>query len=110
MNLVAKEFVATRTDDDGVLVLSEFAGAADELREAVLVNPFDIPGTAAALHDALNMPPPERTRRMSAMRGTVLSRSIHRWGEIFLRSLEFRTPTAGSVARVVPPNAVRVPC
>ena len=66
MNLVAKEFVAARTDDDGVLVLSEFTGAAAELAEALLVNPYDLEGTAEALLPALSMPAEERHLRMAA--------------------------------------------
>ena len=62
MNLVAKEYVASRVDDDGVLVLSEFAGAADELQEAVSVNPYDVDGLTAAMRQALEMPPAERQR------------------------------------------------
>ena len=72
MNLVAKEYVACRYDDDGALVLSEFAGAADELRQAYLVNPYDINGMKAALLEALTAPTPkDLTRRMRAMRKTV---------------------------------------
>jgi trehalose 6-phosphate synthase/phosphatase len=55
MNLVAKEFPAARVDEDGVLVLSEFAGAADELRDALMVNPYDVDGTAETIHCALTM-------------------------------------------------------
>ena len=87
MNLVAKEFVASRTDDDGVLMLSEFAGAAAELGDAVQVNPYDVDGTAAALHDALIMPREERRSRMRALRAQVTAHDVHRWAEGFLRSL-----------------------
>src|SRR5690606_26253205 len=59
MNLVAKEYIAARTDNSGVLVLSEFAGAAKELRRAILVNPYDVDGTGAAIVSALKMPPAE---------------------------------------------------
>ena len=110
MNLVAKEFVATRTDHGGVLVLSEFAGAAVELRDALLVNPYDIEGSATALHAALTMPPPERRRRMSAMRDVVLRRDIHRWGEIFLQALELATAPAGGRARVAFERDLEVAC
>ncbi len=71
MNLVAKEYVACRYDDDGALVLSEFAGAADELRQAWLVNPYDINGMKAALLEAYRADDREPTRRMKAMRKTV---------------------------------------
>ena len=88
MNLVAKEFPATRVDDDGVLVLSEFAGAADELRDALIVNPYDIEGTGEAIHRALTMESAERTRRMRALRATVLEHDVHRWAASFLGALE----------------------
>jgi trehalose 6-phosphate synthase/phosphatase len=88
MNLVAKEFVAARTDDDGVLVLSEFAGAASELAEALHVNPFDVGRTAEALHRALTMSPAERGTRMRGLRRRVLTYDVHRWVRSFLESLE----------------------
>lgn len=87
MNLVAKEFPATRIDEDGVLVLSEFAGASDELREAILVNPYDVDGTAEAIHQALTMDGPERRRRMRALRATVFGHDVHRWTTTFLDTL-----------------------
>jgi trehalose 6-phosphate synthase/phosphatase len=88
MNLVAKEFVATRSDDDGVLVLSELAGAAAELGEALHVNPFDIEGTAHAVHRAITMPREERRERMQSLRERVTDYDVHRWVETFLRELE----------------------
>ena len=88
MNLVAKEFVASRTDEDGVLVLSEFAGAADELVEAVLVNPYDVDGLAERMHEALTMPGAERRRRMHALRAGVFAHDVHHWVEAFLGALE----------------------
>ena len=87
MNLVAKEFVASRTDEDGALVLSEFAGAADELSEALLVNPYDVDGVADAIHHALTMDPADRQRRMSAMRARVASHDIDWWVSAFLDAL-----------------------
>jgi hypothetical protein len=75
MNLVAKEFVASRTDEDGVLVLSEFAGAASEMAEAIHVNPYDIDGTAEAYYRALTMPLAERRARMRSPRTTSTSGS-----------------------------------
>ena len=87
MNLVAKEFPATRTDEDGVLVLSEFAGAAEELRDAVIVNPYDIDGTAESIHRSLTMEPDERTRRMRSMRAVVFEYDVHRWADSFLAAL-----------------------
>lgn len=88
MNLVAKEFVATRTDDDGVLVLSEFAGAAGEVPEAVGVNPYDVDEMAAAIHRALTMERAERRRRMHSARQRVLARDASWWSRTFLRDLE----------------------
>ncbi|GAB4204121.1 MAG: bifunctional alpha,alpha-trehalose-phosphate synthase (UDP-forming)/trehalose-phosphatase [Sandaracinaceae bacterium] len=87
MNLVAKEYVASRIDDDGVLVLSEFAGAAAELREAVLVNPYDLEGTAAALAGALAMPEEERRSRMRALRAHVRTADVHVWAQGFVDAL-----------------------
>jgi trehalose-6-phosphate synthase len=87
MNLVAKEFVATRGDEDGVLVLSEFAGAADELRDALCVNPYDVDGTAETLHRALMMPHEERARRIRALRAHVLIHDVHRWADAFVAAL-----------------------
>jgi len=87
MNLVAKEFVATRTDGDGVLVLSEFAGAADELTSAVMVNPYDVDGMAESFNYALRMPEPERRERMQALRAHVMSHDVSAWAENFLAQL-----------------------
>jgi trehalose 6-phosphate synthase/phosphatase len=87
MNLVAKEFAASRIDEDGVLVLSEFAGAADELTEALLVNPYDIDGTADAIHAALTMDPAERRRRIRSLRQQVSAHDVHRWVATFLDTL-----------------------
>ncbi|WP_336922125.1 alpha,alpha-trehalose-phosphate synthase (UDP-forming) [Aquipuribacter sp. SD81] len=90
MNLVAKEYVAARHDDDGVLVLSEFAGAADELAQAVLVNPHDIDGTKAAITRAASMSREERRRRMRALRRRVKEHDVERWAQEFLGSLQGR--------------------
>jgi trehalose 6-phosphate synthase len=87
MNLVAKEFTATHTDNRGMLVLSEFAGAADQLRHAVLVNPHDIDGLKAAIMEAVNMPRAESTRRMRIMRRQISVNDVARWSRIFLQSL-----------------------
>ena len=80
MNLVAPEFVASRTDDDGVLVLSEFAGVAEQLPEAVRVNPFDLDGCANALAMALDMPADARAARMRRLRRRVRSNPVAAWG------------------------------
>jgi trehalose 6-phosphate synthase len=87
MNLVAKEYVASRHDEGGVLVLSEFAGAAIELKDAVLVNPHDTDGVKDALHTALTMEPAEAKRRMRAMRRQVLTHDVDRWARSFLDAL-----------------------
>lgn len=79
MNLVAKEFAASRDDEDGVLILSTFAGASRELLEALLVNPFDVSETAAAIETALAMPRDERRERMQLMRRTVKENNVYRW-------------------------------
>lgn len=80
MNLVAKEFVAARDDEDGVLILSTFAGASRELVEALLVNPFDVGETAIAIGNAMDMPRDERRERMKLMRRTVKENNVYRWG------------------------------
>jgi trehalose 6-phosphate synthase/phosphatase len=79
MNLVAKEFVAARDDEDGVLILSTFAGASRELPEAILINPFDVNETAAAMEIAMSMGRDERRTRMSLMRRTVKENNVYRW-------------------------------
>ena len=80
MNLVAKEFVSSRVDGDGVLILSQFTGAAIELEEALLINPYDISGFARKIKEALEMPEAERRRRMKAMREVVANNNIYWWG------------------------------
>ncbi len=79
MNLVAKEFVATRHDERGVLILSCFAGAARELRDAIQVNPYDIDQTAEAIRAALEMVPEEKQLRMQRMRKLVREHNVYRW-------------------------------
>lgn len=88
MNLVAKEFVATRSDLNGVLVLSEFAGAAREMVQAIEVNPHDVEALAEALAKALNMPAAERRERLLAMQRLLRRRDVHAWAERFLRDLQ----------------------
>jgi len=87
MNLVAKEFVATRLDGDGVLVLSEFAGAADELTDAVLVNPHDPEAMREAIMTAVEMHRHERRDRMSKLRDTIRRFDVAGWAERFLNQL-----------------------
>ncbi len=87
MNLVAKEYIACRTHDDGVLVLSEFTGAAVQLRQAIIVNPHDIAGLKDCLVLALEMTPAEQRARMRRLRRSVLTQSVHVWADDFLRVL-----------------------
>ena len=87
MNLVAKEYVACRTDDDGALVLSEFAGAADELRQAWLVNPYDLNGMKSALLEAYQADDKDLTRRMKAMRKTIQKHDVAAWADAFMSEL-----------------------
>jgi trehalose 6-phosphate synthase len=96
MNLVAKEYVSTRVDDDGVLVLSEFAGAADEMKQALLVNPHDIEGLKRAILAAVHMPRGERRQRMRALRGRVLEHDVERWSQDFLTALAEARPSASA--------------
>jgi trehalose 6-phosphate synthase/phosphatase len=88
MNLVAKEFVAARDDEDGVLILSTLAGAAQELGDALLFNPYDVEGFADALERALDMSPGERLTRMRAMRRVVAGRDVFVWASDILEELE----------------------
>lgn len=94
MNLVAKEFVACRTDGDGVLVLSEFTGAAIELRQAITVNPHDVDGLASAYELALDLPKTEQRKRMAALRRVVRRRNVFQWADNFLADLSSTTPSA----------------
>lgn len=89
MNLVAKEYVACRRDLRGALVLSEFTGAAAELkRGAFQVNPYDIDGLKGTLLDALHAEPAEQARRMRSMRRRVIEHDVDRWAQDFLSELE----------------------
>ena len=95
MNLVAKEYIASRQDEDGVLVLSKFTGAATELLDALIVNPYDIEAVAEAIHQGLEMDPAERHSRMSRMRHYVMDHNIYRWAASILsdlRELRIETP------------------
>jgi len=88
MNLVAKEFVAARDDEHGVLVLSALAGAAQELEDAVIINPYDIDAFAAELIRAINMTSEEQVARMRAMRKVVAGRNVFNWASDILEGLE----------------------
>jgi len=87
MNLVAKEYVATRNDNRGVLILSEFAGAADELGSAIRINPHDIDGVKEAILTAVEMPSSEQGRRMRALRRRVREHTVTDWSRSFLTTL-----------------------
>jgi trehalose 6-phosphate synthase len=104
MNLVAKEFVAARDDEQGVLLLSEFTGAAREMTEALIVNPYDIEESSAALLAALRMPAAEQRARMRAMRALIQEFNIYRWaGRMLLDAsrLRRRERLAGQLSNVV---------
>jgi alpha,alpha-trehalose-phosphate synthase [UDP-forming] len=88
MNLVAKEFVASRVDGGGVLVLSEFAGASKELRQALLVNPYDVEGMAETFRDALSLQRADARFRMGILRSVVRRHDVLEWGTSFLDALE----------------------
>lgn len=110
MNLVAKEFAAARDDEDGVLILSKFTGASVELRDALLVNPYDIVGVAEAMHRGLEMSRGERQERMQRMRRQVMENNIYHWAASVLDSLR-RIRLEDSVGREtsVPPSAATMP-
>jgi trehalose 6-phosphate synthase len=90
MNLVAKEFVAARHDEAGVLILSELTGAAQELKDAVIINPYDAEGFAAAIERAIEMPPQDQVARMRRMRRSVAGHDVFLWASEILDSLERR--------------------
>jgi trehalose 6-phosphate synthase len=87
MNLVAKEYVAAREDDNGALILSRFTGASHELRDALLVNPYDVEDMAAAIHRAVTLDPDDRRSRMSRMRSHVREHNIFGWAGLLLAEL-----------------------
>jgi trehalose 6-phosphate synthase len=109
MNLVAKEFVSARDDERGVLILSRFTGAARELADAFIVNPYDVDGVADVLIAALGLPPDEQQSRMRALRALVEERNVYRWaGDMLLDAARLRqrdelgsrlSPTAFAPAR-----------
>ncbi len=93
MNLVAKEFVSSRVDGDGVLILSRFTGAARELPDALLVNPFSIDDMAQAIETAVRMPQEERRRRMASLRAIVRDNNVYSWaGNIIAEIAKFQFP------------------
>jgi trehalose-6-phosphate synthase len=96
MNLVAKEFVASRSDEEGVLILSTFAGASRELSDAIIVNPYDIDELADAIHLALEMNHSERASRMRRMRQVVAEHNVYRWaGNLIAELCGIRVEKAG---------------
>jgi trehalose 6-phosphate synthase len=87
MNLVAKEFVAARDDEQGMLILSRFAGASSELRDALLINPYDIEQTAEAIRQSLEMVPPEKSSRMQRMRAVLKDKNVYHWAADLISAL-----------------------
>jgi trehalose 6-phosphate synthase len=108
MNLVAKEFVAAQTGDPGVLVLSRFAGAAVELDQALIVNPYDADGSADVLARALELPLEERVARQAALIAKVRAQTAAAWSSAFLRDLD-QVKRAGRAGRRAPVRAARPP-
>ena len=106
MNLVAKEFVASRTDEGGVLILSEFAGAASEMGEALLVNPYDVEALTAAMRRALVMDGRERATRMRELRDRVKRQNLDRWTATFLAALRVQGRDDPSRIRISSPADV----
>jgi trehalose 6-phosphate synthase len=95
MNLVAKEFVSSRADRNSVLILSQFTGAAEELQEALLINPYSVDDIAEGIKKAIEMPQEEKQKRMSRMRKTVRNNSIYNWAANIITELNrFEFPEA----------------
>src|SRR5680860_11498 len=88
MNLVAKEFIATRTDKSGVLILSEMAGAAQEMSEALLINPNNYNQIADAIHQAIEMPPEEQKKRVTILQKRLKRYNVEKWANDFMNALE----------------------
>ena len=97
MNLVAKEYVAAQDPNDpGVLILSRFAGAAAQLKDALLINPYSKDEISDAIHTALQMPKDERVRRWQAMNASVRDQDVVAWRKAFVEALEASGPQAGT--------------
>ncbi|MDE2683763.1 MAG: trehalose-6-phosphate synthase [Chloroflexota bacterium] len=106
MNLVAKEYVASRVDEDGVLILSAFAGAAQELTGSLIINPYATEQFADAIHQALNMSDLERRMRMRQMRNTVQENNIYKWaGRIMMHLMQASTPDHSRLAATIASTA-----
>jgi trehalose 6-phosphate synthase len=102
MNLVAKEFIAAKDDLDGALILSRFTGAAQEFRDALIVNPYDIEGMADALFKALEMDAADRRKRMARMQAIIQRNNVYRWGADLITQL-------AEIRLDIRPPATRVP-
>src|SRR4029077_18614679 len=107
MNLVAKEFVASRDDLHGVLILSRFAGASHELGDALAVNPYDTEQMAYSIRQALEMRPEERRMRMQRMRATVREHNVYRWAGKLIEELCEVRPATTAVAPYLVRTAMR---
>lgn len=87
MNLVAKEFIAARTQNDGVLILSRFAGASQELHGALIINPYDVEQTADSIKEALEMPKILQVQKMKQMRRMIMGHNVYSWASNILRAM-----------------------
>ena len=87
MNLVAKEYIAARDKEDGVLILSQFVGAVRDLKGVLVVNPYSAEETSEAINTALNMPLPEQQGRMKKMRESIRNYNIYRWSAEFIKAV-----------------------
>jgi len=106
MNLVAKEYCTCSLEGNGVLILSEYAGATAQLQDdALLVNPYDVEGVADAIHRAFIMSEEERTRRMQRMRDSIRKHDIHWWVDTFLKAAEGRELGEDSTVQIFQPKA-----
>jgi trehalose 6-phosphate synthase len=104
MNLVAKEFIASRHDEEGVLILSRFTGASHELPDALIVNPYDTDELAHAIHRAISMATEEKKARMQRMRTVIKEHNVYRWAENLISDLaSIRLEATAPVLAVVPP-------
>ncbi|MDP4130660.1 MAG: trehalose-6-phosphate synthase, partial [Bacteroidota bacterium] len=84
---VAKEFIAARQENDGVLILSRFAGASQELHGALIINPYDVEQTADAIKEALEMPKPLQGQKMKQMRRMIMGHNVYSWASNILRAM-----------------------
>jgi len=110
MNLVAKEYVAARDDEQGVLILSQFTGAARELTEALIVNPYDLEESSSAMAAALSMSAEEQRERIGAMRRLLAEFNVYRWaGKMLVDAARLRSHDRleGRLAEGVPSETAR---